>query len=69
MPIELKEFGNHCSQKKWTQRQFIIIKFVGKETQEEKDNFGHHRQGRGSMPKCGIHNYKNLIICAIYDYR
>jgi hypothetical protein len=34
-----------------------------------KDNLGHHRQGRGSMPKCGIHDYKNLIICAIYDYR
>jgi hypothetical protein len=47
----------------------MIIKFVEKETQEQKDNLRHHKQGRGSTPKHGIHDYKNLIICAIYKYR
>jgi hypothetical protein len=47
----------------------MIVKFVVKKTQEQKNNLGHHRQGRGSTPKRGIHEYKNLIICAIYDYR
>jgi hypothetical protein len=31
----------------------MIVKFVEKETQEQKDNLRHHRQERGSMPNRG----------------